>query len=93
MKFAKGEIYCVLDLGGKDIKDDIGGNLVFSCTNKRIVERNTGIAYHRMVYVFTKLKRNVLMEKGYLILRSRNHYKGKQLGGIRNKKLFIRGNS
>jgi hypothetical protein len=55
-KRARGEYYSVLSLGGKSITDDLSECLTFSCTNKKILAKNTGIAYNRLVYIFTRLK-------------------------------------
>lgn len=82
-----GSRFMVLDLNGKGLEDDLSENMVFSCTNKRVLSKNTGIGYHRLVYWFTKLNKNVMKEKGNLILRSKLHFKGNQPGGIRNKRL------
>lgn len=79
----------VLDLNGLGLGDDLSENLTFSCTNKRVLSQNTGIEYHRLVYWFSKKDKTVLVEGGNLIIRSRNHYKGNQPGGIKNLQ-FIR---
>ena len=85
------EHYSVLSLGGKEITDDLSGSLTFSCTNKRILSRNTEIPYHRLVYIFTRLKRSFLIENDYIIIKSMTLYKGNQRGGLRNPMLLIRG--
>jgi hypothetical protein len=87
-----GSYFAVLDLNGMGLADDLSENLVFSCTNKTILSRNTGIPYHRLVTWFTKMDKSVLIEGGNLILRSKNHYKGKQPGGLRNLQLVRRDN-
>jgi hypothetical protein len=81
--------YMVLDLGGKTLVDDLSENLVFSCTNKHVLSKNTGIPYYRLVYWFTKKNKSVMIEGDNLILRSKNHYKGRQPGGLKNLN-FIR---
>lgn len=87
------EFYSVLSLGGLLVTDDISENLTFSCTNKKILEKNTGIKYNRLVYIFTKLKKSCLIENDNIIIRSNTLYKGNQIGGLRNPKLLMRGNS
>jgi hypothetical protein len=87
-----GERYSVLSLGGKSVSDDIGDSLTFSCTNKKILARNTDIPYDRLVYIFTRLKRTCLIENDYIIIKSTTLYKGNQIGGLRNYKLLNRGN-
>lgn len=84
-----GSRFMVLDLNGKGLGDDLGDNLVFSCTNKRVLSRNTGISYHRLVYWFTKRDKSVMVDGDNLILRSKLHYKGCQPGGLRNLR-FVR---
>jgi len=81
------EFYSVLFLGDKDITDDLSDSFTFSCTNKRSLSKYTGIAYHRLVYLFTKLGKMFLIENGNMIIRSKTHFKGKQPGGIRNPRL------
>ena len=82
-----GSHFMVLDLNGKGLGDDLSENLTFSCTNKQVLSRNTGIAYHRLVYWFTDLDKSVMVDGDNLIIRSRSHYKGNQPGGLRNLKL------
>ena len=89
----KTERYSVLSLGGRGITDDISENLTFSCTNKKILAKNTGIKYNRLVYIFTRLKKTFLVENDNIIIKSTTLYKGRQRGGLRNPKLLIRGNS
>ena len=86
------EFYSVLSLGGLLVTDDISGSLTFSCTNKKVLEKNTGIKYNRLVYIFTKLKKTCLIENDNIIIRSNTLYKGRQIGGLRNPKLLMRGN-
>lgn len=88
-----GERYSVLSLGGKSITDDLGDCLTFSCTNKKILAKNTGISYNRLVYVFTRLKKTFLVENDNIIIKSTTLFKGNQIGGLRNNKLLIRGNN
>ena len=80
----------VLDLNGKGLGDDLSEQLTFSCTNKMVLSRNTGIAYHRLVYWFTDLDKSVMVDGNNLVIRSRSHYKGRQPGGLRNLKLIRR---
>ena len=87
-----GEHYSVLILAGKNIMDDISKNPTFSCTNKKTLSENTGIGYHRLVYIFTKLEKKFLIENDNVIIRSNVLFKGKQIGGLRNLKLSRRGN-
>lgn len=87
-----GSYFAVLDLNGKTLADDLSENLVFSCTNKTILSRNTGIPYHRLVKWFTKMDKSVLIDGDNLIIRSKNHYKGNQPGGLRNLQLLRRNN-
>lgn len=85
--------YSVLSLGGKLITDDISDNLTFSCTNKKVLAKNTGIKYDRLVYIFTRLKKTFLIENDNIIIKTNLLYKGNQIGGLKNPKLLIRGNS
>ena len=87
------EMYSVLSLGGNSVTDDISYSLTFSCTNKKVLARTTEIPYNRLVYIFTKLKKTFLIENDYIIIKSTTLYKGNQIGGLRNPKLLIRGNS
>jgi len=87
------ERYSVLSLGGKSITDDISENLTFACTNKKILAKNTGISYDRLVYIFTRLKKTCLVENDNIIIKSTTLYKGNQRGGLRNPRLLIRRNS
>ena len=88
-----GERYSVLSLGGMSVLDNISESLTFSCTNKRILARNTEIPYNRLVYIFTKLKKTCLIENDYIIIKSTTLYKGNQIGGLRNPKLLMRGSN
>lgn len=85
-----GSHFMVLDLNGMSLADDLSENMVFSCTNKTVLSKNTGIAYHRLVYWFTHLDKSVMLSDGNLILRSKSHYKGNQPGGLRNLHLLRR---
>ena len=87
-----GSHFMVLDLNGKGLGDDLSENLTFFCTNKQVLSRNTGIAYHRLVYWFSRLDKTVMLNGNDLILRSRSHEKGNQPGGLRNLKFVRRGN-
>jgi hypothetical protein len=78
----------VLDLNGKSLSDDLSEQLTFSCTNKAVLSRNTGIAYHKLVYWFTDLDKSVMVNGTDLVIRSKTHYKGNQPGGF--KKTTIR---
>jgi len=88
MKSKKGEIYTVLVLGTAKLGEDLRDCLVVSCTNKKSLSGISGLPYDRLTYVFTRKGMNVLEENGCLILRSGSLYKGRQIGGIRNKKLL-----
>ena len=87
-----GSHFMVLDLDGKTLSDDLSEQLTFSCTNKQVLSRNTGVPYHRLVYWFSKLDKTVMIDGTNLIIRSRSHTKGKQPGGVRNLKFVRRGN-
>lgn len=87
-----GSHFMVLDLNGLTLNDDLSENLTFSCTNKRVLSKNTDIAYHRLVYWFSKKDKTVMVENGNLIIRARNHYKGNQPGGSNNPNFVRRGN-
>jgi hypothetical protein len=86
-----GSHFMVLDLNGKNLMEDVSDNLTFSCTNKKVLARNTGVAYHKLVYWFSRLNKTVMIDGDNLIIRSRSHYKGKQPGGIRNLSFVKRG--
>ena len=87
------ERYSVLSLGGLGLTDDLGDCLTFSCTNKKVLAMNTEIPYNRLVYIFTRLKKSCLIENDYIIIKSTTLYKGNQIGGLRNRKLLVRGNN
>lgn len=78
-------IYTVVILGDKKTLEDLRGCLVVSCTNKRSLAGITGLSWDRLSYIFTRKGDNVLLENGCLILRSSTLYKGRQVGGVRNK--------
>lgn len=86
-KSKSGNYYLVILLRDKSITDDLNDCLIVSCTNKNVLSEISGIPYHRLVYVFTKLHKNVLHEDGVFIVKSNLTYKGKQVGGLRNKDL------
>ena len=86
-----GSHFMVIDLSGKSITDDLSENLTFSCTNKTVLSRNTDIPYHRLVEWFTKKDKSILIEGDNIIIRSKQHYKGNQPGGLRNLQ-FVRRN-
>lgn len=85
--------YTVIDLGDKLPGDDLEECMKMRCTNKLMLEKMTGIPYNRLVYLFAKKRRSYLVEAGYIIIRTTVVYKGRQPGGIRNKGLFVRGNT
>ena len=87
-----GSHFMVIDLSGKSIADDLSENLTFSCTNKTVLSRNTGISYYRLVEWFTKRDKSVLVEGDNVIIRSKQHFKGNQPGGLRNLN-FVRRNN
>jgi hypothetical protein len=89
----KTERYSVLSLNGMSLSDDLSSNLTFSCTNKKILAEYTEIPYNRLVYIFTRLKKNCLIEHDNIIIKSTILYKGRQKGGLRNPRLLIRGNN
>ena len=76
----------VVDLGDKTLGDDMNDCLIVSCTNMSILSDISGISYDRLVYIFTKRHKNVLQEKGVLIIRSSLTYIGNHPGGLRNSK-------
>lgn len=88
MRTKNKDSYTVVVLGDKTLSGDIGDCLITSCTNKFILSEITGISLNRLVYIFTKQKKNVLIENGVLILRSRMMYMGRQSGGLRNPMLI-----
>jgi hypothetical protein len=92
MKSKNMEIFTVLVLGEVSKYDlltaDLSNNLTVSCTNKRSLEKITDISYDRLMYVFTRLQKSVLLEKGNLIIRSTQLYKGEQLGRKEGNKLI-----
>jgi hypothetical protein len=84
--------YTVVVLGDKQPGDDLEDCMKVRCTNKRSLEVITEISYDRIVYLFGKLKRSYLVEKGNMIIKTSTVYKGSQPGGLRNKGLYQRGN-
>jgi hypothetical protein len=90
MKSKEGSIYTVVVTGEKKDLGDLKDCLVVSCTNKRSLSEISGVDYDRLVYVFTRKGLNILYseKEGCIIFRSSNLYKGRQRGGIRNKKLL-----
>lgn len=88
MKSNRGDIYTVVVLGGKKMGDDLNDCLIVTCTNMRSLAGITGIAYDRLVYVFTRKSKRVLEEKDCYIIKSNSLYRGRQQGGIRNKQLL-----
>ena len=85
MRSKNKEIYSILVFGDKTLADDMSDCLTVSCTNMISLEKITGIKRDRLVYVFTKLKRNVLVEAGNLIIKSSQLYIGDQKGGLKRK--------
>jgi hypothetical protein len=85
MKSENKELYGVIILGDKLVTEDLGDCLTVSCTNMTSLSQITGIKRDRLVYVFTKLKKSVLMEDGNLIIKSSQLYKGNQVGGLRHR--------
>jgi len=71
-------IYTVVCLGGKAITDDLTDCMVSNCTNLVTLEGMTGIKRDRLTYIFSRKKRDVLVEGDYMIFRSFTLYKGKQ---------------
>jgi hypothetical protein len=86
------EMYMVVDLDGKTLVDDLESCLKITCSNKSALSKATGIRYYRLVYVFRKQGRSVLIENDKLILKSRVYYKGSQPGGFRPK-MVMRNNN
>lgn len=77
--------YTVVILGDKTLTDDLNDCLIVSCTNKNILSGISGISYDRLIYIFTKLHKNVLHENGVLIIKSSLTYIGNHPGGIKRK--------
>lgn len=92
MRSKEGHIYTVVILGNKQLGDDLKDCLVVSCTNKRSLAEITGIDWNRLVYLFTRKEYQVVLENDCLILKSSSLYKGRQQGGVRNKRMVM-GNS
>ena len=92
MKIRKTDTFTIVFLKDKLITDDLEGVLIVSCSNKTQLEKITGIAKDRLVYIFTKLKKLSLTEKGMFIIKSKQFYKGGQVGGLRNPALIRGGN-
>lgn len=59
---------------------DKGTGTAVSFSNKRVLAEKTGISYSRLTRLFTREKRNYveIPEEGYVIIRSRYHFKGRQ---------------
>lgn len=75
------EMYMVVELGERLLGGDIEECRKITCTNKSALHQVTKIGYYRLVYVFKKQGRSVLMENGWLILKSNLLIKGSQPGG------------
>jgi len=88
-----GADYTIIALGGKMIGDDLEECFKTRCTNKVMLEEITGISYNRLVYLFAKKHLSYLVENDHIIIRTTTVYKGRQPGGVRNKRLFVRGNN
>jgi hypothetical protein len=88
-----GADYTIVVLGGKLLTDDLEDCIKIKCTNKIALSKITGISYDRLLYLFGKKHKSFLIEKDHLIIKTSVIYKGNQPGGIRNQKLFLRGNN
>lgn len=93
LRSKRGDHYIALDFKGRSITDDLSNCFTFSCTNKQVLSENTKIPYHRLVYVFTKQGKVCLIENDHIIIKAEIHFKGRQIGGLRNPKLLIRRNN
>ena len=80
MKSKSKILYSVIVLGDKLPGDDLGDCLTATCTNMITLEKITGIKRDRLVYVFTRLGKNVLVEGGNIISKSNQLYIGDQAG-------------
>jgi|WetSurSiteA1Bulk_404760.scaffolds.fasta_scaffold75352_1 hypothetical protein len=89
MKSTRGNIYTVVVLGGKQLLGEMEDCLVVTCTNMRSLEKISGIPYDRLTYLFTRKEKKVVydIERDCIIFRSTSLYKGRQIGGIRNKNM------
>jgi len=87
VKIRETDIFTVVVLGDKEGSYNFDDCMIVSCTNKAVLSYLSGIGVNRLVYIFTKKKKDHLLEKGVLILRSRVLYLGRQAGGSKNKKM------
>ncbi len=80
------ELYTVIFLAGMKIGDDLSDCIKFVCTNKRTLSILTSIPYDRLVYLFTRLKKSIIIEEGNYIIKTTLFYKGDQVGGLKIKR-------
>jgi hypothetical protein len=87
MRSREKDIYILISLnGGYDVRE-LKDCLIVACRTKAVLSELSNIPVYRLVYVFTRLGRNVLVEGDNLILRSSTFYPGRQEGGLRNRNL------
>lgn len=73
-----GSFYFVIFLEGGEIGCDLENCLKAVCTNREALAKITGIRRSRLNYVFTRKGKSYIIEKGILIVKSGNLYKGNQ---------------
>lgn len=76
--------YMVLDLGDKQLGDDLGECLAMSCSNLVLVGEMTGIKRDRLTYIFSRLKKSYLYENRCMVIKSLTFYRGKHAGRFAN---------
>ena len=87
MRSREKDIYILISLTGSYDVRELKDCLIVACGTKTALSGLSGLPLHRLVYVFTRLGRNVLVEGDNLILRSSTFYPGRQEGGLRNRNL------
>ena len=80
MRKKRNILYSVIILGDNEVTEELGECLTACTTNLSGLSRLTGIKRDRLVYVFTRLKKSVLVEAGNVITKSTHLYRGNQEG-------------
>jgi hypothetical protein len=82
------ETYTVVFLSKEGITGDLEDCLKVTCRDKGLLEELTGISLNHLIYIFTKQKKTVLIEKDVLIIKSTMYYPSRQ-GGLRENSKLI----
>jgi len=85
MKSKDGVIYVLVCMGPEGLGGDMGEYLITSCTNLYVLSKLSGIKYDRLAYLFSRLKKVVVIEGDNMIIKVKSIYVGRQEGGKRGK--------